>query len=234
MRPIGDYEIATPNFYAKALMACQTSARMNTLSELETKYPGIEWREADRGLYPYGRLYPCRVCIANKGLSRNSRMAMDEATPMPGSISRLTMRRCNNDPAEFLFSRPRHRRHGDPRLARDQAARLLRRCLRMIAIPAITWLTYGLRRPGEYADPVSDAFHDLSEDLIPPGARMTVWVVYDHPKDQPNHYIARPQFVMEGGGIVRVPDGVGTSGCRGDPHRAGRHWPDLPHAHARR
>ena len=37
----------------------------------------------------------------------------------------------------------------------------------------------------------------LTEDMIPPGAVMTVWVIYDHPKDHPDTFVARPQFVME-------------------------------------
>jgi len=42
----------------------------------------------------------------------------------------------------------------------------------------------------------------LSEDLIPPGALMTVWVIYDHPKDFPASYVARPQFVMKDKSVV--------------------------------
>ena len=42
----------------------------------------------------------------------------------------------------------------------------------------------------------------LSEDLIPHGAVMTVWVVYDHPKDFPASYVARPQFVMQDNSVV--------------------------------
>jgi hypothetical protein len=42
----------------------------------------------------------------------------------------------------------------------------------------------------------------LSQDLVPPGARMTVWVVYDHPKDFPDNYVARPQFIMSDDSIV--------------------------------
>lgn len=36
----------------------------------------------------------------------------------------------------------------------------------------------------------------LSEELVPQGATMCVWVIYDHPKDFPAAYVARPQFVM--------------------------------------
>ena len=42
----------------------------------------------------------------------------------------------------------------------------------------------------------------LTEDLVPEGAIMTVWVVYDHPKDYPDAFVARPQFVMADNSIV--------------------------------
>lgn len=42
----------------------------------------------------------------------------------------------------------------------------------------------------------------LSPDMIPAGAKMTVWVIYDHPTDCPTAYVARPQFVMRDHGVV--------------------------------
>lgn len=43
-----------------------------TLDELEVKYPAIEWRKPIDIVWPDGRWYACRVCIANKGLTRDS------------------------------------------------------------------------------------------------------------------------------------------------------------------
>jgi hypothetical protein len=43
---------------------------------------------------------------------------------------------------------------------------------------------------------MSNDFFPALGDLVPPGAVMTVWVVYDHPTDYPDAYVARPQFVM--------------------------------------
>ena len=45
---------------------------MSTLHELETRYPDIEWRKPLPIVWPDGRWYGCRVCIANHGLSRSS------------------------------------------------------------------------------------------------------------------------------------------------------------------
>lgn len=42
----------------------------------------------------------------------------------------------------------------------------------------------------------------LSPDLIPAEAFMTVWVVYDHPKDFPTCYVARPQFILKDHTVV--------------------------------
>ena len=35
----------------------------------------------------------------------------------------------------------------------------------------------------------------------PPGTHMTLWVIYDHPKDCPEGYVLRAQFVMGDGSI---------------------------------
>lgn len=37
----------------------------------------------------------------------------------------------------------------------------------------------------------------------PPDVLM-LWVIYDHPKDAPRHYVLRPQFAGPGGQIVPV------------------------------
>ena len=42
----------------------------------------------------------------------------------------------------------------------------------------------------------------LTKDMVPDGAVMTVWVIYDHPKDFPNTYVVRPQFVMKDNSIM--------------------------------
>ena len=45
---------------------------MSTLQELETMYPDIQWRKPLDVVWPDGRWFACRVCIANHGLTRNS------------------------------------------------------------------------------------------------------------------------------------------------------------------
>ncbi len=46
-------------------------------------------------------------------------------------------------------------------------------------------------------------------DLEPPqDARMTTWVIYDHPEDFPDGYVLRPQYVVEGHKEV-VPSRIG-------------------------
>jgi hypothetical protein len=45
---------------------------MNTLEQLETKYPDIDWRKPIEIVWPDGRWFACRVCIANYGLTRDS------------------------------------------------------------------------------------------------------------------------------------------------------------------
>ena len=42
----------------------------------------------------------------------------------------------------------------------------------------------------------------LTDDMVPEGAVMIVWVIYDHPKDFPDVFVARPQFVMEDHSVV--------------------------------
>jgi hypothetical protein len=37
----------------------------------------------------------------------------------------------------------------------------------------------------------------ITPDMVPPGALLTIWVVYDHPTDFPDSYVARPHFVMD-------------------------------------
>jgi len=44
----------------------------STLKELEALYPDIAWRKPIDIVWPDGRLYSCRVCIANNGLTRGS------------------------------------------------------------------------------------------------------------------------------------------------------------------
>lgn len=46
---------------------------MQTLDDLELLYPGIEWRKPIEIVWPDGRWYACRVCIANRGLTHDSR-----------------------------------------------------------------------------------------------------------------------------------------------------------------
>lgn len=45
---------------------------MSTLTGLEARWPAIEWRKPLPVAWPDGRYYACRVCIANKGLKRDS------------------------------------------------------------------------------------------------------------------------------------------------------------------
>ena len=45
----------------------------------------------------------------------------------------------------------------------------------------------------------------LTEDMVPEGAVMVVWVIYDHPKDFPDVFVARPQFAMQDGSVVPCP-----------------------------
>lgn len=40
---------------------------------------------------------------------------------------------------------------------------------------------------------------------------LEMWVVYDHPKDHPNHFIARRWDVKQGGGLTITRDVIITS-----------------------
>ena len=39
----------------------------------------------------------------------------------------------------------------------------------------------------------------------PEGALMTIWVIYDHPKDYPTGYVLRAQYCLRDGKIVADP-----------------------------
>lgn len=40
----------------------------------------------------------------------------------------------------------------------------------------------------------------VAERLVkPPGWIMTIWVIYDHPKDFPDKFVLRPHFVVSDG-----------------------------------
>jgi len=45
---------------------------MPNLQILEARHPGIEWRKPVEIVWPDGRWYACRVCIANHGLTIHS------------------------------------------------------------------------------------------------------------------------------------------------------------------
>ena len=48
----------------------------------------------------------------------------------------------------------------------------------------------------------------VTPDKIPKGVTAIVWVVYDHPKNFPGGYVARPEFVMEDDKIVPYAEAV--------------------------
>jgi hypothetical protein len=45
---------------------------MNSIEELEDKFPNIEWHLPLKILWPDNTMFACRICIANHGLYKHS------------------------------------------------------------------------------------------------------------------------------------------------------------------